>query len=244
MPYEEGIGKKFVEKLRRDGLLETARSILSLDYDKLGLRFPVYIQSDYSSTFHYQLQRAKGNDIRWKHIKPKMEENTSVLDIGCNAGLLTAKAATSDRFVIGLEKDKEVVRDAISYHGVNDDYTFINRKITPNNIKALPKVDYILYLSIHHQLHSALGQGDSERILKGLIKKAGKKFFFEAAGKKGKYNDSNLPFSDYDEDSIVKYNKSMLEDITDEKCDIKYISAIPRRDKVEGERYLFEVDKY
>jgi len=116
---------------------------------------------------------------------------------------------------------------------------FVHSEVTLDNIPSLPKFDTIFLLSVYHQWHKIYGSKTSSEMLRGLAKKCNENFFFEAAGQKSKYGDDSLPFDDFDEESIVKYNKEFLNRELGEQFNIEYLGSTPRREGYEGERYMF-----
>lgn len=183
--------------------------------------------------------------MRYKIIDTEMKTCSSVLDIGCNLGILTSMIGESGRFAVGVEKNPKAVKNAYYYHNDNDlsNFSIMNKEVTAENIQSFPQFDYVILFSVYHQMYKYMGERKAERLLNKIVGVARKKVFFEAAGQKSKYGDENLSFTDFDEDSIVEYNSEMLKTAIDCEVEIKYLGSIPRRHTVEGERYLFEVNK-
>lgn len=209
-------------------------------FPSLYFRSPI-VKMEADSGFSYQLKRKEGVKERWSLLAPHLEPDSSILDIGCNAGLLTAEAAQSGHFAIGIEANEATVHDAVEYHGPSRDFGLINRRITPENAGCLPCFDYVFLFSIYHQLYSYYGRETSEKLLQQIARKASDKLFFEAAAQKSKYNDPQLPFEDFDEQSIKKYNIRMLNSTIDSDS-VEYIGKSSRKEGAKGNRYLFVVE--
>src|SRR5437667_9968567 len=60
----------------------------------------------------YQKTRQAGTKERWKLIQSRITGTSSLLDVGCSSGLLTALAAAAGFFAIGLYSNWEVVSDS------------------------------------------------------------------------------------------------------------------------------------
>lgn len=187
------------------------------------------------------MNRIEGVQERWEILEPRLNENASVLDIGCNAALLTSKVGATDRFAIGLEANTATVEDAVQYHGLSREFGIINKPITPKNVHSLPTFDYIFFFSIYHQLYSHYGKETAEELLFQLSEKASDTLFFEAASQKSKYDDQSLPFKDFDKNSIVEYNIDMLESVTRNSASVEYIGHSSRKNE-KGDRHLFSVE--
>jgi hypothetical protein len=66
--------------------------------------------------------------------------------------------------------------------------------------------------------------------------------FFESASQKSKYDDQDLPFEDFDDESIVEYNIDMLNSVIESHSKIEYMGSSSRRDGAKGERHLFAIE--
>lgn len=200
----------------------------------------VKMQSD--SSLSYQLRRKEGVEERWELLNPYLETNTSILDIGCNAGLLTAKAARSGHLAIGIEANEATVADAVEYHGHFRDFGIMNKRINPKNVDGFPTFDYVFLFSVYHQLYNHYGREKSEELLRRISQKASDKLFFEAPAQKSKYGDLELPFEDFDEQSIKEYHLEMLDSVI-ENNGVEYLGSSSRKGGAKGERYLFMIQK-
>lgn len=230
-------------KARKDGvhslIFEGPPWAYSQAKKRVNVRSPVtFSKNRDGSSFSYQKNRLEGVEERWAMLEPRLRENTSVLDIGCNAGMLTAKVGETDRFVVGIEKNGATVADAVEYHGLSREFGLLNKPITPENVQSLPNFDYIFLFSIYHQLYSYYGQDTAEKLLSSVSQKATDTLFFEAASQKSKYGDQDLPFEDFDKDSIVEYNLDMLSSVVEPNSNVEYIGSSSRRSN-KGKRHMF-----
>lgn len=223
------------EKYQREGLVPLVRSV------------PLFVQHRIStkrdeltgSNFHYQLIKSDGVEERWGLLEPHLEENTSVLDVGCNAGLFTKRAAERNRFSIGIEKNAQTVSDAVDYHGESREFGLINKSITRESVASLPTFDYVFLFSVYHHLYRHEGATVAESILRQLAEKTSRTLFFEPASRTEWYGDDNLGFEDGNVDSIIEYNTDMLHDVIDRDIRVEHLGS--RVQGTRGERCLFAV---
>lgn len=238
---------KATAKARKDGvhslIFEGPPWAYSQFKKRANVRSPVvFSENREGSSFSYQKSRLDGVEERWEMLEPRLCENTSVLDIGCNAGMLTGKVASTGRFVVGIEKNGATVADAVEYHGLSREFGLVNKSITPENVQSLPTFDYIFLFSIYHQLYSYYGQQTAEELLSAVSQKTSDTLFFEAASQKSKYDDQDLPFEDFDDESIVEYNIDMLNSVIESHSKIEYMGSSSRKDSATGERHLFRIE--
>jgi SAM-dependent methyltransferase len=222
-----------LEVYRKEGLVTLGKKSTRYLLKKVG------IIEEWDSQFSYQLSRMEGVETRFKMIKPYIDNNTSVLDIGSNAGMITAKLAEEGVFAIGIELKPDVVADAREYHEERNNLAFINSRVSLETLPALPQFDVVLLLSVYHQWYEAYGEETAKEMLSLLARKTNQRLFFEAAGQKSKYGDSDLPFTDFDENTIVDYNLKFLNQLLSDGFEITYLGPSPRRKNATGERYVF-----
>ncbi len=158
----------------------------------------------------YQNGRIEGTAARWQLIESRITEAKSLLDVGCNMGLLTAMAARSGLSAIGIEVNEKAIAAARRQCNPDLPLTFLNRAITPANARDLPVCDVVLCLSVYHQWQAVFGYEGAQHILRTLGSKARQVMFFESASQKWKYGSSQPDFIDCDQISIVDYNLTML----------------------------------
>lgn len=235
-----------IRKYRREGGLRLIESGIRFGMKRgrraagrISVRKPVVIRSE-ESGFYYQRRRQAGVEDRWRLLEPHLDENTSVLDVGCNAGMLTALVGETDRFAVGIEQNSATVADAVEYHGPARRFGLINDSVTRENVRRLPTFDYVFFLSVYHQLYRDQGDKAARSVLSGLGERTANTLFFEPASQKSRYGDQNLPFEDFDRDSILEYNTNLLESVF-EDCEVEYLGSSRRMEGEEGKRYLFAV---
>lgn len=236
-----------IRKYRREGGMSLVKGGIKFGLkrvwrasSRISLRTPVVVRSE-ESGFYYQKRRLAGVEKRWELLEPLLNENSSVLDVGCNAGMLTAIVGETNRFAVGIEQNSATVTDAGEYHGTARQFGLINGTITRETVQTLPTFDYVFLFSVYHQLYRDLGRESAESILRALGEKASNALFFEPASQKSRYGDQNLPFEDFNRSSILNYNTDLLESVFDEGCEVEYVGSSERMEGEEGKRYLFAV---
>jgi SAM-dependent methyltransferase len=159
---------------------------------------------------YYQRVRAKGTEERWELIRSRINGAESLLDIGCNIGVLTAMAAAAGLFALGVEAEWDAVCAARRKCKANVPLAYMHLTVTPANVTVLPTADIILCLSVYQKWYKEFGHDGAQHILRTLARKAQRFIFFEPASRKSKYGRMPPDFVDQDLDSIVKYNLAML----------------------------------
>jgi SAM-dependent methyltransferase len=188
----------------------------------------------------WQDLRRAGTEQRWARIRSQIAGARSLLDIGCNAGVLTARAAEAGLVSIGVETRWEFVQVARRRWAGSRPVTFLHFTVDRDSVEALPECDVVLCLSVYHQWHRRYGHDAAQDILRALGRKARRVLFFEPASKLRKYGDAAPDFRDRDEPSIVAYNHAMLSGLFGEGPAVEFLGGTP---SIRGEafRYLFAV---
>jgi len=187
----------------------------------------------------YQKTRQGGTKERWKLIESRITGTSSLLDVGCSSGLITALAAASGLFAIGLDSNWEVLSDARKKCKANLSLTYVHFVVTPQSVAVLPVCDVVLCLSIYHQWHCKFGHEGAQQILQILGTKARKRLFFEPASRQSKYGPKPPTFTDHDERSIIDYNHRMLGGLFG-KENVEFLGATTAS-RSESVRYLFTI---
>lgn len=126
---------------------------------------------------YYQERRAGTFAQRWAMIEQRLgPSDRSLLDIGCNIGQFTAKAAERGMFALGVEAQEEILAQARRLHAHEAHIAFGLLDITPASVASLPAADVTLALSVHHYWTRAFGDAASWQIIATLLQKSGKLF--------------------------------------------------------------------
>lgn len=187
----------------------------------------------------YQKTRRAGTKERWKLIQSRITGGSSLLDVGCSSGVMTALAAEVGLFAIGLDANWEVISHACKKPKPNLSLAYMHFVVTPQSVAALPVCDVVLCLSIYHQWHREFGHEGAQQILYILGTKARKRLFFEPASKQSRYGPKPPAFADRDERSIIDYNHGMLGALFGNE-NVEFLGATTAS-RSESARYLFTI---
>lgn len=153
----------------------------------------------------YQEQRAAAFEDRWEMIERRLEpEDRSLLDIGCNIGQFTARAAARGMLAIGIDAYEEVVARARRLHRNEPNLGFIWSDFGPETVHLLPRADIVLCLSVHHYWSRVHGEDASWGMIGEMARKAGK-LFFEPASSHARYGRHSPDFVEHDPESLDSY---------------------------------------
>jgi SAM-dependent methyltransferase len=187
----------------------------------------------------YQKTRRAGTKERWKLIQSRITGTSSLLDVGCSSGVMTAWAAATGLFAIGLDSNWGVLSNARKKCKPNLSLAYMHFVVTPQSVAVLPVCDVVLCLSIYRQWHWKFGHEGAQQILQILGTKARKRLFFEPASRQSKYGPKPPTFTDHDESSILDYNCRMLGGLFG-KENVEFLGATTAS-RSEGVRYLFMI---
>lgn len=140
------------------GLSEVGRGIQDYAHYNLGS------QSD----LDYHNARVD-NDDRWEYIKSSVQNTGSLIDIGCAEGFFTRKAATGGTISIGIESKQTRVNRARERASDVSGCGFMKWDIGPDNIDKLPRVNVILFMTVHHHWEKAYGLDVAEQMFQVLM---------------------------------------------------------------------------
>lgn len=172
----------------------------------------------------YQAKRVAGTDRRWDLISERLgPDDRSLLDIGCNLGVLTRRAAEANLFAVGIEPDKRFLRRAQRRNQDVPNLAFALGYLTPEVVKNLPTFDVILCLSVHHSLARAYGLDAAWEIVGQLMARSRRHFFFEPASIRHKYRLAAPDIVDNDRESISNYNIERLRALASPEQVVEYV---------------------
>lgn len=184
----------------------------------------------------YQTGARVDFEDRWKLLSENIDQDdTTVLDIGCAEGHLTAKFAEAGLFSIGIERQSHVVNSARKSNGEHSNLGFLQYDITPETIDSIPKVDVILLLTVYHHWMSEYEWEAAEEMLRTLRTKCDK-LFFEMPDREL----NRPPIPGRTDDSLVGYYTAFFEEVY-EDVSARYLGST---DYKGGDRddLLFVVD--
>ena len=107
----------------------------------------------------YQVKRSLGTVRRWEIISANLDErDQSLLDVGCNLGLMTRFAPDKGLLALGIDSAQRAIIAASSTNHDVPHLAFMRSEITPEMVAKLPSFDVFLCLSVYHHWMSIYGE--------------------------------------------------------------------------------------
>jgi SAM-dependent methyltransferase len=183
-------------------------------------------------------------NLIFDNIDPKLKSK-SVLDIGCNAGMITAAFADKGMFSVGIDINPRILpqldkRPVIGFYNLNAD-----------TLDAVPSFDVLLLLSVHHQWVLEKGDEYTQDVIARLIGKANHYFVLEFASINEKYGYDPHRFEEGNEESLKQYYESWLQQCNtifrkhfpDQEFSFSFLGRNAERKGVEEFRYIYLIRK-
>lgn len=140
----------------------------------------------------------------------------TVLDIGCNEGVLTAHLENLGLEAKGIEGSQRAIQDGYNFLTTNQSKVVIEHKLlTLEDIKKLPEYDVIIFNSVHHQLVKNNGLEYANNFLTELAKKAKLQLYFQPCTIHLKHG-IKMPFIENDMKGIVNYYQNIISNVVPE----------------------------
>lgn len=172
----------------------------------------------------YQSKRAGGTEERWGLINAHLDgDDGTLLDIGCNLGVLTRNAATTGRTALGVDVMEKAIAQARNRNRDVQGLAFMQMELTPETVQRLPTFDVVMCLSVHHYWVAAYGQETAWSMVRELISRSRRKFFFEPASIRKKYGQFAPDFVDLDRDSLKTHHLSALRDAAGAERQVEFL---------------------
>jgi hypothetical protein len=168
---------------RRAGaeLRRVARDGLQALNETLGIRKyqPLYGLTDEDRARFPESQRPVAE--RWDHIAAHLPPAGSAMDIGSQHGWFTFKLAEHGLHAIGVEKSLPALRLAqwLTVYNQTDRACFLRADVTPESVRALPRVDVVICMAVFHHWVRLQGFDAAAQIMQGLADRCRDRMFFE-----------------------------------------------------------------
>lgn len=166
-------------------------------------------------------------------------DDRSLLDVGCNAGLLAARAAESGLIAVGIDANRDAVRSARRTFAERPRLAFMVHRLEAGDLARLPRFDVVLLLSVYHQWVAEHGNGTAERMLADVAAATRRLLLFETAGVARKYGE-HVPRR-LAESGAVDYVTDLLRRLAP-GASVRHLGPTPTPDDDEEVRHLFAVD--
>lgn len=123
----------------------------------------------------YQTKRTDA-DERWELISARIDPDArNAVDLGCNRGAITRRAAEMGLFAIGIDVDDVNVRTARLTTELPNCHYF-GRELGPDDVAALPSFDVTFLLAVYHHWGRQYGWEQAETMLRTLSTSTGQLF--------------------------------------------------------------------
>ncbi|MSP82019.1 MAG: hypothetical protein EXQ94_03550 [Alphaproteobacteria bacterium] len=187
---------------------------------------------------YYQSRRDSANDQRWAIIARHLDGvDRSLLDIGCNIGMITRLAAEHGLFALGIDVLDEAIEESQRLHRGVPRLAFATLELDPSTIASLPACDVTLLLSVHHRWSHHHGEPASWAMVAGVLART-KALFFEPASSHIRYGNARPDFVENDAASIRDYVERHMREAGRGARSLSYLGATPSLG-IEPERHLF-----
>lgn len=190
----------------------------------------------------YQRQRFPKEKVNTIISGVDMSKVGSVLDIGCNEGLITNHFSELGKFAVGIDISPFFARNMLRQLHAAKVPAFGTLKLTPESVQTLPTFDMMLVLSVHHWWVKEYGDRVAQAMVKMLLDRTRRYFVMEFSSIRDKYGYPAGRFVDNDEQSVTAYARRWLEEI-DPGLDIRHLGANRETTGRERLRHLMLVTK-
>jgi SAM-dependent methyltransferase len=193
-------------------------------------------------TRHYQLKRPLGMEPRWAMIEAELSDEATLLDVGCNLGIYTRRAAERGMIALGVDLERRHIDKARVMHADVPGLAFLFMNLGPREIARLPTFDATLCLSVHHHWARQFGLDASWEMMRTLLGHTRRKLFFEPASIRSKYEPHAPKIVDNDRGSIIETNLAALRSVAPPDCSVRHLGESPCMGK-EPFRLLFLAER-
>ena len=92
---------------------------------------------------------------------------TNAIDIGCNRGAITRRAANNGLFSLGIDRKATIVNSA-RRRTDSPHCHFIQQNLEPKDIERLPDFDVCFILAVYYHWTTLYGTSEAEKMLRDL----------------------------------------------------------------------------
>ena len=216
--------KDFRRVWRREGLLRAIT--VSINYVRSNPQLLLLKSPDYQD-------RRVDNNERWEMMESQIDTNAvNALDVGCNRGEITRRAADKGLFSLGIDR-KETIINSARRKTSSPHCHFIQQDIVSEDVERLPHFDVTFLLAVYYHW-GKYGWDTAETMLRELANNTNQ-LFIETPNEFGYIESSRLNNNEEPKDAIQSYLSDVL--------DSKEISYIGETSYMSGERtdLIFEI---
>jgi len=197
------------------------------------LEVVAYVTKTFLASEDLGLKKSLGyqSGARWEGVQDNIAmisdylspEARTGIDVGCNQGLITLALADLGLKVTGYEKQHSYFTDALKIAATSHvPVDFFQQNVCLRDIKAMPKVDVTLCLSVYYQLVNCHNIEYANSILEALAEKSKQQLFLQICCINEKYG-CTMPFNDNDYSSIIDYFINLFKKF---KTNLSYVKVI------------------
>lgn len=126
----------------------------------------------------YQTSERVDIEERWELITERLrDEHKTFLDIGCNEGEITRRAANTGLFAIGVDQGEIVLDEARRKTEVDETCYFLRFMVEPDNVSKLPSCDVTFLSAVYYHWGRGFGWEEAEEMLRIVANKTDTLFF-------------------------------------------------------------------
>lgn len=180
------------------------------------------------------------------HLTARISESSSILDIGGNSGFYGLNIARQfpNSWVYSIEPDGAMSKVAQRVAEIENlsNYASFSKNLTPINVSSLPKVDYVVNLSVLQQWARSFGLSCAREMLQEIWGKTSKAMFFSMADTMGSpKNLQYLPDMGKNREACKDW---ILDNVLElDNCVIKCIDEISNPYESKLPRFLFTIER-
>lgn len=158
----------------------------------------------------YQSDRIDNNQ-RWEMMARQINSNAeNALDIGCNRGAITRRAANRGLFSLGVDRQKTIV-NAARRRTDSPHCHFIQQELKPKDIERFPQFDVAFLLAVYYHWVKEYGEKEGEQMLRDLCAQT-EQLFLETPNDLSYIQSENLEQTDNPQSALHSYFETVIPD--------------------------------
>ena len=207
--------RQFKHAKERDGLGQAVKS---------AARYVVQNpkRSLFFRTGTYQTSERIDMDERWEIMREHIADDArNALDIGCNQGGISRRAADRGLFTIGIDQSEILLDDARRMTASDQSCYFLRSMVNPENVAKLPSFDVTFLLTVYYHWGDSYGWEEAESMLRTVAAKTGTLIY--QTPKSDSYVDSPV-MQQYSDRPLIEMHVAYLQDVLQD-CTVKHVGT-------------------
>ena len=183
------------------------------------------------------------SEKRWEMFSHSLPKVGSVLDMGCDEGILTDWCADHGLFSLGVDRSSHVIQLAKRRESFSKKLSFMCCNIDVDLIDSMPTFDCVLMLSVHHHFWRTGGRVYAEDVFRKILSKTDR-IIYEAPIRTVRYRPKDKPsheipsFINLDKESAAEWYTEWIKTIVP-RAKIEFLGYAPCLGEREPERPVF-----